>query len=293
MNSMYLNYFTNDEDFPFYIQYGEHYNELFSHDHADFSELVIVLNGTAMHYVNDEVYLIKKGDVFVVNSGTVHGFKNAADFHICNIMYRPEIMISDDLDIHRTAGYHALFVIEPYLTKSHGFGSRLTLTLDDFKQVSTVISQMIDEYDKKPEGWKTFIQTSFISLILNFSRKYKLSTTDTEPSAINIAKSVSYIENNFAENLSIEWLAAFSNLSVRHFMRIFKSTYNITPVNYILSVRMTHARRLLTESDYNISEIAYKVGFNDSNYFSRQFKNFFELTPKEYRNIKINKNGEI
>ena len=75
MNSeMHLHYFTTQKDFPFFIQYGHHDENMFLHSHADFSELVFVLGGYATHIVNEEEYSIKKGDVFVINENTSHGF---------------------------------------------------------------------------------------------------------------------------------------------------------------------------------------------------------------------------
>lgn len=70
MSNVYLNWFTTDEHFPFFIQYGGHEEDTSLHQHADFSELVIVLNGHAAHIVNDEEAFIKKGNVFVINGGT-------------------------------------------------------------------------------------------------------------------------------------------------------------------------------------------------------------------------------
>ena len=84
--------FTKSEDFPFFIQYGYHDSECYLHGHEDFSELVIVLEGSAEHTVGTEHYPISKGDVFVINQDTEHGFTGVSDFRICNIMFRPEVL---------------------------------------------------------------------------------------------------------------------------------------------------------------------------------------------------------
>lgn len=54
MDTVYLNWFTNDELFPFFIQYGGHEEDLELHKHDDFTELVIVLNGNATYTVSSE-----------------------------------------------------------------------------------------------------------------------------------------------------------------------------------------------------------------------------------------------
>ncbi|GJM83763.1 hypothetical protein HMSSN139_62590 [Paenibacillus sp. HMSSN-139] len=79
MTNVYLNWFTRDEQFPFFIQYGGHEEDTFDHSHADFSELVIVLNGHATHIVNNEESFIKKGNVFVINGSTSHAYKDPQD----------------------------------------------------------------------------------------------------------------------------------------------------------------------------------------------------------------------
>lgn len=283
MITMYLKYFLKDESDPFFIQYGFHDNDLFMHTHADFSELVIVLNGTAMHKVDNEAYFIKKGDVFVISHNTSHGFENPNDFHICNIMYRPEILKSSDYDIRKMAGYHALFVIEPYFNTERSFRSRLRLQLAEHEKVSDIIAKMIEEYDKRISGWKTLLSSYFMTLVVLLSRAYDMPSYDMKSDIINIAKSVSYIENNYNDPISVEKLAEMSNLSVRHYSRIFHDTYQTSPSKYIVTLRMQHACRLLVNTSLNISEIAFQSGFNDSNYFTRQFNKIFHITPRQYR----------
>ena len=61
MRSVHLGWFTTDEQFKFFIQYGGHEEDMYVHHHVDFSELVIVLHGNATHIVNTEESFIKKG----------------------------------------------------------------------------------------------------------------------------------------------------------------------------------------------------------------------------------------
>lgn len=285
MDTMYLRYFIEDSNDPFFIQYGFHDTSLYMHTHADFSELVIVLNGTAMHKVDNESYFIKKGDVFVISNNTAHGYENTNDFRICNIMYRPEKLLSSDYDVRKLAGFHALFVIEPYITMERSFESRLKLPLADFEHVHDMIAVMIKEYENRTDGWKTMMNSHFMMLVVFLSRIYSLPSFNHKSDIINIAKSVSYMESHYVDSISIEELANQSNLSVRHFTRVFRDTYQTTPGNYILSLRMQHACSLLKNTTLNISEIAFQSGFNDSNYFTRQFHKLFQTTPKQYRNI--------
>lgn len=281
--SVYLSWFTSDTTFPFFIQYGEHYTDCFIHLHYDFDELVIVLDGSAVHIVNNEEYPVKKGDVFVVSNDTIHGYRGAKNFRICNIMYRHNEMFISLPDIAASAGYQALFVLEPSITKEQGFRNKLKLNNDNYKAVKFILDDMLNEYGKKSDCWKTMLIAQFVRLATMLSRLYTFDDGESEQDIINIAKAVSYIESHFNENILIDNLAKLSHYSKRHFIRIFNKKYNCSPKEYIIKLRINHACALLNSSDMTISEIAWKCGFYDINYFSRLFKKKIGISPSEYR----------
>ena len=286
MESFYLHYFTDNKEFPFFIQYGYHDADLKIHLHSDFSELVIVFGGTAMHTVNDESYFIKKGDVFVLGEGVSHGYHDTHQLQICNIMFQPEKILFPG-DVRKLPGFHALFVIEPYLAGKKEFQSHLSLQLEDCEQIHHLTDLMLREYQTTTPGKETLLTSYFMILATTLSRLYTLPAKRRESTVLNIAKSVSYMESNFTEPLTMEEIAAISSLSPRHFSRLFASSYHTTPGNYILSLRMQHAAGLLKNTDLSISQVAFQSGFNDSNYFSRQFRKFFGTSPREYRENRI------
>lgn len=287
MDYMYLHYFTKDTSFPFFIQFGEHAKDMPIHYHADFSELVIILNGTANHIVNSEKYFIKKGDVFVINRNTSHGYEDTCEFKICNIMYKPKYLHQVSNDLKKSSGYQALFVIEPFLAREYNFKSRLQLTLSDYEKAKEIIFDMVNEYENKYQGYQTMLYSHFMELVVFLSRKYDFTSSGLKDNVINIAKAVSYMENHFKEHINLRDLADKVQLSVRHFNRIFKENYKTTPINYILRLRIEYACLLLRKSKLKISDIAYESGFDDSNYFTRQFKKITGFSPKEYRLNKL------
>jgi AraC-like DNA-binding protein len=280
---MKLDYFTDDEGFPFFIQYGRHDEDLFIHTHEDFFELVIVLSGSASHMVDDEKFQISKGDVFVIGNNTAHGYQDTDNFRICNIMFRLDSLFPGNYDITRSAGFHALFLLEPYVSKEYKFSSRLKLLQKDFDKVCKMVDMMHSEYQNKSEGWRTFLQSSFMTLVVILSRSYDFKDDFYRMDIINIAKAISHIENHYNEDISIQMLADLSHYSERHFIRVFRDTYHTTPMNYIISLRIRKACLQLKDSSLSISDIALRCGFNNSNYFSRIFKQQIGITPTRYR----------
>ncbi|MCM1022435.1 MAG: AraC family transcriptional regulator [Prevotella sp.] len=278
-----LSWFTSEEDFPFFIQYGGHDSDLYLHSHRDFNELVTVTGGRAVHMVNGEEYPIKKGDVFVVGSDTVHGYRNPENFRICNVMYRHGEMFSAMPDIGASAGYHALFVIEPRIAKTQGFRSRLSLKQEDYKSVKSLLDDMAREYGGVSECRKTMLTAQFTRLAVTLSRLYTFDCGRDGQDVVNIAKAVSYIENHFCESISVAELAEMSHYSERHFMRVFRKAYNASPLEYIIDMRINHACALLRGTDISVSETAEKCGFDDVNYFGRIFKKRMGVSPSRYR----------
>ncbi len=283
MISMRLEYFTKDTDFPFFIQLGEHPDDLFIHSHFDFSELVVVLNGMATHIVNSDQYIIKKGDVFVFNQNTSHGFSHTHDLKICNIMYKPKHLYQIGYDLKSSPGYQALFVIEPFYRKENTFKSMLQLTMPGFEYVMNLITAMLKEYEGKHQGYQTMIYSRFLELVVYLSREYAIYSKERSEKLFHIARTISYIEEHYLENIKLKELADMSCISIRQFLRVFKENYRMTPMNYIIRLRLQHACSLLKNSTYSISEIAYESGFSDSNYFTRQFRKMLGITPKEFK----------
>ncbi len=283
MFNMKLSFFTENESFPFFIQYGEHSENMGLHGHEDFSELVIVLSGHAEHIVDNERFSVRRGDVFVMGSGISHGYENPRDFHICNIMFRPEALLSADYDIKRLAGFHALFVLEPHFNTAQGFRSRLRLAPDHFSEIERLIKAAVDEYSSDNPGKETMLTSLFMQIVVFLSRLYGCPEKQRE--ITGIAQAAAYMEEHFAEDFPISELLAVSHYSQRHFIRLFSLAYHTTPQKYLLNIRLRHACTKLREGALNITEVATRCGFSDSNYFSRVFKKELGVTPSAYRSI--------
>jgi len=280
---MYLEWFTRDKQFPFFIQYGGHDEDMDLHRHHDFSELVIVLSGNAIHVVNGHSYFIKKGDVFVISGDTLHAYREPHHFKICNIMYRPELLASAGDDLKSINGYQALFVLEPHYRHIQHYESRLSLPIPSLEYVASFIDSMIREYEEKPQGYQTMLKSRFIELIVYLSRHYDRQEKGLVSHFKHLASAVSYMEDHYLEPITLVDIAKQSDISVRHLNRIFRTYYNTTPINYLLHLRLERACMLLAKTDLPITQVSLNSGFNDSNYFTRQFRKTYGMSPKSYR----------
>lgn len=91
-----------------------------------------------------------------------------------------------------------------------------------------------------------------------------------------------YVENNYADKISIADIADVAGFSESHFMRYFKETMGTSFVDY-LRTTATMAARLLQSSDSSVLSISGEVGFESLSYFNRAFKKHYGMTPLQYR----------
>lgn len=274
---------NRDSTFPFFVQYGRHDEELEQHNHEDFSELVIVLSGSATHVVGSERFRVSVGDVFVMGQGLAHGYEDVDNFRIYNLMYRQDELSTGRDDLRMSPGFHSLFIVEPHLNNAGGFRSRLHLAPDELEAVKRQVDEMLAEYSGNARARQTMLMARFVQMVVELSRIYESRAEITEDTPMGIANVAAYIERHFAEDLSVDSLAEIANYSPRHFLRLFAETYGVTPRQYVIERRMNRAAALLKNTDVPVTEVARLCGFSDSNYFGSAFKAKYGMPPTAFR----------
>jgi len=119
-------------------------------------------------------------------------------------------------------------------------------------------------------------------LLLRFYGEQTISETEKDRQRRTVDRLtpvLDYIDKHYAQKLSLGQLSSIANMSPHYLCRLFKSLTGKSPTDYINHLRVNKAAILLQESTLNITEVAMSVGFNDSNYFSRQFKKYKQVAP--------------
>ena len=136
---------------------------------------------------------------------------------------------------------------------------------------------------------KTIEQSqNFFRKFIVYSRKLVETAGESrEKKIVNIIKQD--IEQNYMNIRNIEQIAKKVYVSANYANRIFKKTTNTSIYSYLLNYRMNIAKKLLSETDYNINQISEMIGYDTNpTYFSAAFKSFFGVTPSQFRN-----NGKV
>lgn len=101
----------------------------------------------------------------------------------------------------------------------------------------------------------------------------------------SIAKARNFIENNYKDSISTKTVAAACNMSVSYLHRLFKTSLNTTPADFLLNCRISAAKELLSSTNLPLIDVAYECGFNSQSYFSDCFKRKIGQSPCKFRKL--------
>ena len=158
-------------------------------------------------------------------------------------------------------------------------------------------------YDLKPDGHYnslSSLNTTLEVLKLRINKIIEMNVKrqeifnqdiKIEPSRITITpldqqlveKAIQIVEDNISETeFSVEELASSLNISRSYFYKKMIKITGKKPIEFIRTIRMKRAQQLLTESQMQVSEIAYTLGYNSPKIFSKHFKEEFNISPSEF-----------
>lgn len=100
---------------------------------------------------------------------------------------------------------------------------------------------------------------------------------------VRMNKVVSYLERNLEDNIDIKYLSSLSCYSEFHFHRVFRACVGESVYSYKKRLLLEHSIKLLLYSEYSITEIAYKTGYQNQSSFNKAFKQQFQVTPSHVR----------
>lgn len=123
------------------------------------------------------------------------------------------------------------------------------------------------------------ITTKISNKLFDILRRYRKGNNTRH----SINQALNYIEENFNKDLSLKRVSDEVGLSLYYFSHLFKEEVGESFVTFLNKLRIRKSKLLLINSNLNIAEIAYRVGYNDQNYYTRVFKEYEEITPSEFR----------
>ncbi len=267
---------------PVAIARSCHQKDHAQHTH-DFNELVIVTGGQSVHLTPWDRYTIKRGDVFIIEHAGRHGYESTSDLEIVNVLFDFERLSLPLQDLHGLPGVHALFTVEPSRRKQQGYSGPMHLDDNDLETALGWVDEIESELIRHEPGYRFVTMALFLRLVAFLGRAFGKSQSPYTQEILRLGEVLSWLQQHFNEDIRVEDLARRAGLSSRQFHRLFKAATGHSPLQYVLHLRIDRAKVLLRETPDTLTEIALCLGFNDSNYFSRQFRRQTGMTPRVFR----------
>lgn len=258
---------------------GEHENCSF-HDH-EYSEIALVLNGTAQHCMGDRRCLLQTGNIVVLHPGMVHTYQECdREFELINIAYAVERLPLPQLDGYHLPLFKILFSSE---TDSYdALEPVMSLNRAEMEPILESAMRLYDETISLLPGNMLMTLALFLETVTALARCYR-GTPALQSTRFQLGRTIAYLNSHYAENITVEDLTRQANVSERNLYRLFRTMTGYSPHHYLLHLRLNHAAVLLEHSDASLEEIAQRCGFCDANHFCRRFREQKGITPQRFR----------
>ncbi|WP_059102600.1 AraC family transcriptional regulator [Shouchella shacheensis] len=248
--------------------------ELPNHLH-DWNEIIYIHQGTGTLLIDQQLYTVAPGDLFVIPGNTVHRAMPKENNLITStvIFFHPRVFahsLEPELNIIRQARGH----------KSYHY----QLQGEHDQQFERFLGLLRRENTRELEG-KAQAIASWVQLCLLEIWRHARSVDGKEEQMMSTSlnRILSFIDAHLHEELSLRELAKREAVSAAHFSRLFKKEIGLNLSDYLLTKRISLAKGLLVESDESIEGIAERCGFRSMPHFYRSFKKMTDMTPRSYR----------
>ena len=248
-----------------------------NHFHDSF-EIYYLLSGKRYYFIKDRTYLVNEGNLVFINKHDLHRTIDAgapsSDRFLIN--FKPDFLALDD-----KRRINKLLV--PFINEI----GVIALTFRDRTFVEELLLKMYNEINNAGTGYEDMLTSCLIQLLVFSTRYIELNSAPAGvfPNSIHekAAPIVHYLNAHFMEPLTLNSISGLFYISPYYICKVFKEYTGFTFVEYLNSLRVKEAQKLLRQRKYSIMDISEKVGFGSISHFGRVFKSVTGIPPLNYR----------
>lgn len=230
--------------------------------------LHFVLEGRGKYQLNNKCYELKAGDAFCLFPKMMHSYKTDPD-HVLRMFW---------------IGLNGRQVLP--LLKRVGIGADSPYRSD---VVNDMVVELMDEMLEKSQD--PFVLHDDLFKVSSLLRLFQIMADSSHvvldgragDSSSWVRKGREYMDRHYAEGITVNKVAGFAGVDRTHFSKKFYESYGIRPMKYLQTLIMRDAANLTKDPDMKLSQIASSLGFTDIYTFSRAFKQYYGVSPNQYR----------
>lgn len=251
------------------------------HWHEDL-QFIYVLSGTIEVRTLDTTVRVHAGEAIFINKSVVHLVRRLGDCH-----YNSFVFPTYFLNFY--PGSPAKIFVED-ITANKQLSVLRFSSLVDWQKDMTVILQQLVEIEKNKTAFYAYEVLVRLSALWLIMRKNITIPPERKESVVNLRmqKILRYIEEHYAEDITLADLSKSANISKSECSRCFKLILSTTPYKYLTEYRLSMAVQLLRNTNEPVGNIAASVGFRQMSHFGKCFREKTGYSPKAYREMENN-----
>ncbi len=242
------------------------------HTHArhrhDFFAIEFIYDGDCLQHINGEAYACTPGTVSLLSPLDDHYFINKNEN--TKMLY---LLFSDDV-IFKQVWDAMNMESTPYIT---------TFSPEDAKRLIEDFNTLKTELETPAPLGSSLVRLTVNRILIDIIRSTTHAPTAAAHKNDSMHKAVSYVRYHFKEPLTMRETAALCHVTQEHFCKYFKKYTGSTFKEYLVSLRLDYALRLITTTDTSITEICMESGFSSPSYFTKAFYKRFGKRPSQLR----------
>jgi len=241
----------------------------------DCFEIELMLRGSAVQVLNGVRYEMIPGDIYMLNPTDFHSMETTGAT-VYNIMFSEDMLDKEVLQKILSIGKNIFFHLD----------SR------EMQNIEFLISRMLYEFIHYTNYSDTIIQNLLECLFITILRKCNFDAKDKN-SAENdsVRKAILYLHSHYQEDPTLTQLSEIAGLNKNYFSSLFHNSTGKTYKEYINSLKLDHAKKLVLTGNTPINEICYDSGYKSFTNFLRVFKETYGVSPGVMRAQNKNKQG--
>ena len=259
-----------------------HPDHISIHDEFELVYLQEIDRGT--FYIDDTTINVRTNDLILIKPRIPHYLKVECSRPCRFIVLKFSFAKTDEERISNISVNDFL----SFISDSSDNGGFFTISSSYCSNICAIMQQIMHE-SKSPDGESEFLRSLLtMELFVWLSRSLRaqwesnLASKGHKMQEILEAAKI-FIEKNYNTDISLSDIAGYVYISTSHFARAFKKYYDISPIQYLLGIRIEKAKTLLEETNLKVGDIASSVGFSAQQRFNDIFKKHMGISPGEYR----------
>ena len=249
----------------------------------EFFEMVYIKKGHAVFEIAGCPVPIGPNDIVIIKPNQSHKFivksEDSCEFIVLSFKF-----------VNQSSSEFSEVPLEDFLNFVSGkeSGAFISLKVNQKNEIINILNRILKERENKDIGSDFLDHLLVMELFVYISRALKMEwESNIMGKSMKVKElikiSVNYINNNFERDITIGDIAKYVFLSPSYFTRAFKEVMGISPISYLLNVKIERSKELLANENLKISDIAFSVGFSNQQRFNEIFKKYTKMTPLKYR----------